>query len=307
MIDIALAVYNGEKYLKDQLNSIFSQTYNDFKVIIGDNGSNDNSVKIIDEFIKKYPEKIEYFLNDKGKKSPKNNFFDIIKKCKASYVMFCDQDDVWDSEKIERSIKFIKEKEEKNKNTPILVHTDLKVVNENLNIISDSMFISQKLDKNAKTLNKLLIQNNITGCTMIVNRALLNYVCDIPDKAIMHDWYLGLMAASFGKIYFLDYKTVLYRQHNENNVGAKDIGKLSFIMKKAMNIKNIKKSLNDTYDQAEAFLDEFYDKLKTEDRQLIKNYISLKNSNKIKKIKIIIKNKFYKNSFLRVLGQFIYI
>lgn len=132
MIDILLSAYNGEKYLSEQLDSLFSQSYDDFKIIVRDDGSSDKTKDILIDYKNNFGNKLEiYFENNVG---PKNSFFDLIKKSSNDYVMFCDQDDVWLDNILEVMMDTIKQYDD----IPTLAYCDLKVVDENLNVICDS-------------------------------------------------------------------------------------------------------------------------------------------------------------------------
>ena len=135
MVEILLATYNGKKYLKQQLDSLLNQTFEDFKIIIRDDSSKDKTMDIIMEYKEKYPEKIKVIEDDVKCGSSVSNFMQLIKHATAPYIMFCDQDDYWLPNKIEISLKKMRQ-EENDKNKPILIYTDYKVVDSNLNSIN---------------------------------------------------------------------------------------------------------------------------------------------------------------------------
>ena len=139
MVDILMATYNGELYLEEQIKSIIKQSYKNWILYIRDDGSKDNTLKIINRYTYKYPDKIKLIADDRGNLGSNMNFKELMQYSKNEYCMFCDQDDVWLEDKIKLSLDKIKKLENKyGKNTPILVHTDLKVVNEKLDEISES-------------------------------------------------------------------------------------------------------------------------------------------------------------------------
>ena len=132
--------------------------------------------------------------------------------------------------------------------TPLLVHTDLAVADENLKVLSDSMFRSQNLNRKGNRLNNLLVQNNVTGCTMMVNKALVDMVGPAPKHAVMHDWWMALIAACFGKNRLCaSGRRFLYRQHRANEVGAKNARSLSYNARRLAEREQARKVLNDTY------------------------------------------------------------
>lgn len=308
MIDILMATYNGAKYVDKQIDSILNQTYTDWKLYIRDDGSNDGTKEILQYYESKYPDKIIVVKDSKKGLGAKGNFTELMKYSKSKYCMFADQDDVWLSNKIEDSINKMFEIEKKEgSNFPILVHTDLKVVDDKLEIINESFWNYQNLDKNKTNLRNLLVQNNITGCTMLMNRDLMDLCQNIPKDCIMHDWWIGIVASAFGKISIVDKQTMLYRQHGNNEVGAHKYNSFSFVKNKLSNIDKINKSIDDTITQANAFYNEFKDKLSDNDKNLVYNYSRLRQKNIIQRKQSILKHKFYKNGLVRNVGYLVFI
>lgn len=217
MIDILLSTYNGEKYLSEQLDSLFSQSYNDFRIIVRDDGSSDKTKDILLEYKNKFNNKLDvYFENNVG---PKNSFFELIKKSTNDYVMFCDQDDIWLDNKLEIMINVIKQYN----NIPTLVYCDLKVVDENLNIICNSFYDYQGIDRYKNSFFDLVKKSVFPGCSLMLNRKLVEIIkyADV-NNIRMHDCYVGLIASYFGNVVYIDEKLNLYRQHSDNTIGARD-------------------------------------------------------------------------------------
>ena len=172
---ILMATYNGEKYLKEQIDSILNQTYKNWRLIIHDDNSTDNTLNLIKEYVEKYPEKIILIDDDISTGGAKENFAYLLNKIDDNfdYIMFSDQDDVWFENKIELTLNKMIETERKYSKKPILVHTDLKVVDENLNVIAESMIRYQKIDiNNQKYIKFLALENVVTGCTVMINKYL---------------------------------------------------------------------------------------------------------------------------------------
>lgn len=226
-VEILLATYNGEKYLGSLFESIKNQTYANWVLIIRDDDSTDTTLKIIQQFKTqiKNSNQVICVKDNKGKLGPTYNFSVLLQKSTADYIMFCDQDDVWKPEKIELSVnKLIYLESLYGRDTPILVHTDLTVVNEKLEQISPSFWQMQKLDPSiGANLNKLLFHNVITGCTMLINRAAIKRVISIPKQAVMHDYWISLIVAKYGIIEYIPQSTIFYRQHQKNEIGTKII------------------------------------------------------------------------------------
>lgn len=307
MIYIAMATYNGERFLRQQLDSILNQTFKDWFLLISDDCSTDNTLSILFEYQSLYPDKIQVIKNTVPSKSAENNFFNLIlsldKNCE--YVALCDQDDVWLENKLQLTYNKINQLEQEiGKDTPILVHTDLKVVDENLNILSNSFFKFQNISPQRNLLRNLLIQNNITGCTMMINNALLKMINYKPKECTMHDWWIGLIACCFGYISYIETPTILYRQHSNNQVGAKNCKSVEFISQKLKNKTIVKENYRKMFVQSKLFLDKFDSILSNEQKDILNAFLKIQSLNRIGKIHQIIKYKFYKNSFLRTFGQF---
>lgn len=304
MVTVLLAVYNGEKYLKEQIDSILTQTVKDIKIVIRDDGSGDGSSLIIDDYCNRYPQIISK-LEGAPTGSAKQNFAKLLADCDSDYIMFCDQDDVWLPQKIEKTLAAMQKAEGGGK-TPVLVHTDLKVVDHSLNVISSSFFEFQKLFQDDITLSKLLVQNNVTGCTVMINRALKEKCGNIPENCIMHDWWLALVAVLFGKLVCVEEPTMLYRQHESNQVGAKASYGIAFVKRKLATLDKVRENYNATYAQAKSLLDCYDGVLDEQQKEVIEIYCKIPRMNKFKKIYTMQKYGFKKCTRLRVVGQYLF-
>lgn len=244
-VDILMATFNGSKYLREQIDSILDQTFQDFKIIIHDDGSTDETVSIVVSYLSRYPEKIKYIDDGIRTGGPKNNFFHLLQFSRADYIMFADQDDVWLRDKIE--ITFNRLVSECDENKPCLVHTDLVIVDHELNIIAPSMRDFQMLTTPLSKEDALL-KNSVTGCTVMFNYKLRNLI-KISDEIIMHDWWLLIMVmANRGCLVYINEPTILYRQHASNEVGAKQKTRLNDLTK-LVRIKSFYSILKKQYQQ----------------------------------------------------------
>jgi len=305
-INILMATFNGERYIEEQIESIVNQSYKNWKLFIRDDGSIDSTISVIKKFAGANPEKIFFMESSKQPLGAKDNFAKLLESTDAEYFMFCDQDDVWLPDKIELTYKRILNLEEKNGNEmPVLIHTDLKVVDENLDVYAQSFSRYQNLNpRKVKSLNRLLVQNVITGCTVMINKALKNIGLPIPRKAIMHDWWFGLVASAFGIVDYIDISTVLYRQHGINEIGAKKWG-FRYIFDSAKSLKEKAVSIKMTIDQAKSFIKNYGKILDKKSFQMATTYSRLDKCSFFEKRFKIIKYHFYKIGFLRNIGMFI--
>lgn len=244
MIAILLSTYNSSIYLHNQLDSILNQTYKDFKIYITDDGSLDNTIEIINEYVNEYSNIIFLKTNNKGSKSLKS-FLWLVDNIDAKYYLFADHDDIWIEKKIEISLNKLQQLELLYPQLPVLVHTDLIVVDKNLNLINNSFWKFSKINpKILNTFNFLAVHNGVVGCTMIFNKFAKNSIIKINKFTAMHDSWITLCALkNNGIIGYVETPTVYYRQHNNNVIGFKKPNTL-FSM---INLNVIKTSLISNY------------------------------------------------------------
>jgi glycosyltransferase involved in cell wall biosynthesis len=307
-IEVLMAVYNGEKFIAEQLHSILNQTEKDLHIIIRDNFSEDNTVKIVQNIAKAYPDRITLIC------SPQNdgvigNFAALMQKSQAKYIMFSDADDTWHKDKVEKTFaKFNKLEKLYGKETPLLVHTDLIVTDRDLNPTAPSFWKFSHLNiDQGHALNRLLVQNVITGCTVMVNRALLEAAMPIPEGIVMHDWWLGLNASGLGHVGTVSEATMLYRQHGGNDTGAKKYGVISYF-KRALDKKQKKKiseNIQKRFNQAKALLEKHKANLKPNQIATLEAFIKMQNASFFQKRYLMAKYGLYKHGFLRNTIEFL--
>ena len=247
MIDILLATYNGEKYLKQQIDSILAQSNRNWQLSIRDDGSSDGTVKIIKDYVAKHPDKIRLIEDGCGRLGPALNFGKLLEQAAGNYVMFSDQDDIWLPNKIDLTLNAMRASEKNYPNMPLLVHTDLKVVDAELKPIADSLWNHNKIcPDTGNDLKKLIYHNVVTGCAVMINRKAVEISIPIPPQARLHDWWIALNVAKYGKIIYTSTPTVLYRQHSQNIIGAKKTGRtnLAGLIRK---LQQFKKQLSTDY------------------------------------------------------------
>ncbi|PLK49142.1 glycosyltransferase family 2 protein [Uliginosibacterium sp. TH139] len=220
-VDILLATFNGAAFLAEQLESLLAQTHQDWRVIARDDGSSDGTVAILDEYVKAFPTRFTV-VRDGLKLGAKAGFASLMTQSAAPYVTFCDQDDVWQPEKLEVLLRTIRAAEAAHgESVPLLVHSDLEVVDASLERIAPSFWQHQGIDPGRDRVSQLIVQNVVTGCASLFNRALLEVALPVPPEAFMHDYWLSLVASARGKIIAVPEPCVRYRQHGKNTVGAK--------------------------------------------------------------------------------------
>ena len=300
---ILLATYNGEKYIREQIDSILAQTDTDWVLYIHDDGSKDQTMEVVKEYADKYPEQI-IVVGGAPTGGAKSNFFYLFHQVEAPFYMCCDQDDVWLPEKIEITRKEMENLIRGDEDKPALVFTELCVVDGELNVIAENMRDYQGLDCKNVRLNRALIQNVVTGCTMMVNRVLRDELTKITEytDVLMHDWWATLVAERFGKVSFIEQPTILYRQHGNNGVGASNANSLLYQMKRMLEGEEIKKSLVNTRKQARLFADIY----KEEEDSLVKQYADLGNKGKLSRLQFYKKYDVKKSTRAKNIGLMIW-
>jgi glycosyltransferase involved in cell wall biosynthesis len=225
MISVCLATYNGEQYIREQLNSILFQLNQNDEVIISDDGSTDNTISILESY------------NDSRIKIYKNNFKNVVKnfeflinKSKGDYIFLSDQDDIWEPSKVKEYINVFS-KDDK----ATLVISNLQLIDKDGNNLHREFY---KNNFSNKLLNNI-IQNNFIGCSIAFKKEVKNFILPFPKDLAMHDWWIGTCSIIFGKVVFIDKKLIYYRRH-DNNVtkegGADLLSKLKWRINLSINL-----------------------------------------------------------------------
>lgn len=202
-ISVAMATYNGEKYIKEQLDSILHQLGKNDELVISDDGSTDGTLSILASYS---DSRIKIF------KGPglgvKQNFANAIEKCNGRYIFLADQDDIWIDDKVNKILRvFEKEK------CSCVIHDAIVFNSNNGEIITDSFY---KLRKSKNGAIKNIWKNSYIGCCMAFDSKMKNKILPIPNDIEMHDQWIGLLNDKYGKNIFIDDKLLKYRRHNDN-------------------------------------------------------------------------------------------
>lgn len=296
-VQILMAVYNGERYLGQQIESILNQSFQDWELLISDDCSTDRSLDLIKLYCER-DSRIRLVLDGSHFGSAKSHFMALFRTASAPYVMTADQDDVWDNHKIELTLNKMKESEIKSSG-PVLVCTDLRVVDQDLNLISPSFLRYSALDASKIDLGYFLASCLVTGCTMMINHQLLLLLqrkVD-TDSLIMHDWWASLVAAAFGNVVYIPEPTISYRQHFDNSVGAVKFSLLQGI--KTFNDR--RKTESEAITQAEELVRVYPDliTINSEIKTQIESFIAIKNSGVLNRISLMNRADIWRKGILR--------
>lgn len=307
-IDIVMTSYNGETYIKEQIESILRSECQDFTLSIYDDGSTDETMDIIKEYEREYPDKIKAVKN-KVNLGVTLNFLEGIKNTKAKYIMLCDQDDVWKANKIGNTLEKMQELEEENKKDtiPLAVFTDGEVVGQDLELMNPSFFDASHLDPEKTQLSRLLMENKLIGCTVMINATIREVLSNnpLPKYARFHDGWIALIASTMGEIGYLDESTLLYRQHENNVVG--NIGFLSYTKDRVTSLSKQRSALIKSQLQAREFYELYKDYISKKDGKTILRFAYLHRDNLVKRKYKVVRYNYLKTGLVRNIGLIIII
>lgn len=309
-IEILLAVYNGETYLPALLDSLAGQTYRDFRLIVSDNKSTDSSVAIIEAYSARFAHDILILPPPPKTVSAHLNFARVSEVGSAPYLMFADCDDVWHSNKVERTLASMQDAEARyGAACPILVHSDLVVVDRELRRLHPSFWGYQHVNPLRTGLNQLLLQNCVTGCAAMLNRPLFEMGRPIPEEAHLHDHWYALIASAFGHIEAIEEPLIEYRQHGGNVTGAKSWG-VSYVIERALRALSkdgARGSLQYNMERSKAFLARFGDQLSQSQRDMVEAFSDLLETNALSRRRQLLRYGFWKFGLVRNIGLFLII
>ncbi|HFI0578406.1 TPA: glycosyltransferase family 2 protein [Streptococcus suis] len=219
-VNILMSTYNGQQFLAEQIRSIQDQTYTDWTLLVRDDGSSDKTRKILQDFASKDSRIRLIDVEETKNLGVIKSFHRLVHYEQADYYFFSDQDDVWLPDKLAVSLQ---EAQSYPTDQPLMVYMDLTVVDQDLQVMTESMIRSQAHHANTQLVQELT-ENTVTGGVSMINHSLASLWTKTED-IIMHDWYLALLASAFGKLVFIDKAGELYRQHADNVLGARTLSK----------------------------------------------------------------------------------
>lgn len=349
MVTVLLCTYNGAAYVRAQLQSILDQTVQDLHVVVSDDGSTDETLAIIEAMAAAHPGRITILRQDPPTGSAQRHFLKLLVEqaydvpgtagatatetdpaqaplkalVHADYIMLSDQDDVWLPEKVEKTLARMQADEAACRaageaHASILVHCDSRIVDRALREIAPSFVAYQKMTPSRCQLQQLLVQNNVVGGALMINRALAERITEIPAHCVMHDQWIALVASAFGHIDFVPEALYLYRQHGDNVLGA---GKGSRIMEilgrfgigrkdgktKAEMDAHSQGVYREMFLQAESFRCCFDAELSAKQKHLLDEFTAIPKRNRLGKICTILRYGFTYNLFHRTVGECLFI
>lgn len=300
-VHIVLATYNGERFLREQMDSVLAQTYENITVEVCDDGSTDGTAAIVREY-EAQDERVKLHLNPHNLGYVKN-FLEGVKRCTAPYVMLCDQDDIWQKDKVEKTLLAMQKEEKKMAGKPVLVFTD--AVNFDSHTGEELGFFHETSHLDVKKVDTahLFMENKCIGCTMMMNRAILPYLKELPEEIRVHDWWLALICSHFGTIEYVPQATLRYRQHEENQIGGSSY--TGYLKKRLTHIREQRRTLVQTYRQGAAFLRIFGEQMDRQQRVVAENFAGMEQTGFFGRRYRILRYGYKKSGLFRNIGLFL--
>lgn len=290
---ILLAVYNGERYLEEQIESILLQDYKDLLILARDDCSTDRSVEILEEYQKR-DNRVVTVKDSFGNVHGAMNFNILMKFAIDHYpncvYFFADQDDVWMSGKVSKLVSVLK-----NEHTSAMVYTNYKVVDKKLEHGKDAY--SEKIElTEAQYCSRLLMQNWIMGCTMAFNFPLLKAAYPVILGAGYHDRHVAIVAAFTGKIIYLQDALIYHRVH-DNNLTQKS--NTTMLHKRIFRIIKRMMLTQKEFRKLILYAEELFCRINENGKAILKNYIRMLISKRKQSVKIMENYQFYMVSNLQ--------
>ncbi len=203
LISIAMCTYNGDRFIKEQLDSILNQTYKNLEIIICDDCSSDNTINIIKEYIKN-DNRIKFFKNKKNLGFVKN-FEQAISLCKGDFIALADQDDIWKINKLELFLNDI--------NHNVLIYSDAILIDINGHEIGEELIRRNSCLVSGKCNKAFFLSNCVSGNTLMFKRELIEHILPIPEKISYHDIWIAFVASTYSTITYTDEAMTYYRRY----------------------------------------------------------------------------------------------
>lgn len=304
LIHIVLATYNGERFIREQLDSILEGTMDDFSIEVCDDGSADRTLEIVREYAEKY-ECIRIHENEKNLGYARN-FIEGIKRSRSPYIMLCDQDDIWKPDKITRTLEAMKTLEQEcrhGEEYPLLVFTDAMNYEDGTGRELGSFHQNSRLNVEKTDPAHLLMENKCIGCTVMVNAAVVPYLETVPEEIRVHDWWLALICSCFGKIHYLPETTLQYRQHHGNMIGGS--GFFAYMKNRILNLRKQRVALEQTFVQGKAFYLLFRDRLGEKEKETVQAFSRMEEAGPLRRRWYVVRFGFCKSGLMRNVALFL--
>lgn len=294
-VAVVMSTYNGEKYIKEQIDSILKQTYKPIDIYIRDDGSSDSTIEILDKY-KKSNSNIFVFTGENLGYA--KSFYKILEEAEGyDFYAFCDQDDIWYKNKIENAVNKINEYTD----IPVCVYTEYDICDEDMNFLAKS-----NMNKGMVNFRNSLVELPISGNTMVFNSKLRNSFLNINMEYICsHDWLIYMLASGIGKLVY-DEKSYLKYRRTGNNTSPTGSGRIRLFIYRIKKfllgdyLKKLKKQTIEFYNKYNEFLSE-------KNKNEIKKFISEKKNVGIMLQKLLSLNRYRQSMKDEILLRFMFL
>lgn len=300
-VHIVLATYNGENYLREQMDSLLAQTHSNLIIEVCDDGSRDGTVDLVKEYQAR-DERVHLHQNPHNLGYVKN-FLEGMRRSRAPYIMLCDQDDIWRRDKVEVTLDAMQQAEKEGTEGPVLVFTNAMNFDSSSGEDKGLFHESSRLDVKKVDTAHLFMENKCIGCTMMMNREVLAYLDELPEEIRVHDWWLALICSHFGSIVYLPEATLRYRQHEGNMIGGSSYSR--YLKKRLAHGKEQRKALQQTYQQGAAFCRVFQKRMNPEQLALARCFAGMEQAGWFGRRYRMIRYGFTKSGWIRNIGLFL--
>lgn len=304
--DILLSTYNGERFIAAQIESILAQTNATWRLLIRDDSSKDGTKALCLAYAANHPGRIVVLEDSLGNVGAVNSFGELLARSSAPYAMFCDQDDVWLPDKVAVQLQAIKALESTHGvELPLAVFSDARVVDTEMRPLSDSLlrYINRDGDR-GRALNRLCVESNCYGCTMILNRALARRVGRFPAGVISHDWWCALVAAALGTLEFLDRATLQHRRHRSNLSPTKK-NSWGRYLRERPSLESHRKWINRVLEQCEVFTRTYPGEMNAGAQRLFSSLAQVRRSGWLRRRYVLLRYRVRTTGLGRNIGFFL--
>jgi len=306
LVEVLLATHNGERFLREQIESILAQDYGAMRIVARDDTSTDGTAAILAEYAERHGDRFTLLADRQASGAAQWNFLRLMQASSAPYVAFADQDDVWLPGKISSSMRRMQSLQERfGAEVPLLVFSDLRVVDDALGTLHASYWAHEGIEPaDISALPRMMLQNVVTGCTALLNRPLVELALRMPREAPMHDYWAALIASAMGHAEPLREVTVLYRQHGGNVVGATAGGKApAEIAARVMQSSGRREQWRIQQRTIAAFLRVYCDEMPAARRAVLQAFLDCGAArNGVTRTRILLANGFLRRGWMRNLA-----
>jgi glycosyltransferase involved in cell wall biosynthesis len=310
-VEVLLATHNGKQFVREQIDSLLGQDYADLTILARDDASTDGTQDILKEYALRFPDRFKVVELARVNGGILNNFLSLMRASTADYICFSDQDDVWLPDKVSRTKRMMDDLERKwEAQTPLLVFTDLRVVDKDLKTHYPSFWAYMRIDPEwINNLENLLPHPTVTGCTMLINRPMVDLAARMPLEGALHDRWIGFLASGMGKAAFLRAQTVLYRLHGSNAVGIGEEKQSSQVFRRIrLNVESYIERWRSCQKEAAAFLKTYEPELPLTQRKVVAAFRRCDTSdNRIIRVLTFLSHRFYFRGYLSKIAILIYL